>query len=123
MTLEIEKKFTEEPVFTRRKIIKLEEKIADFECKLESFELLERKLDDKFQCNGIPDSLLMLLQDFLHNRKQRVILNDQASEWQMVSSGVPQGSELDPLLFLVYINDIVDNINCDIGLFADDTSL
>ena len=77
----------------------------------------------KLQCNGISGSLLMLLEDFLHNRKQRVILNGQASEWQMVSSGVPQGSVLGPLLFLIYINDIVDNINCDVRLFADDKSL
>ena len=53
----------------------------------------------KLQGNRVFGSLLMLLQDFLHNRKQRVILNGQASEWQMVSSGVPQGSVLDPLLF------------------------
>ena len=65
----------------------------------------------------------MLLQDFLHNRKQRVILNGQASERQPVSSGVPQGSVLGPLLFIVYINDIVKNVKCDIRLFADDTSL
>ena len=82
-----------------------------------------KRLIYKLQCNGISGSLLMLLQDFLHNRRQRVIFNGQASEWQMVSSGVPHGSILGPLLFLLYINDIVDNINCDIRLFADDTSL
>ena len=77
----------------------------------------------KLQCNEISGNLLMLLQDFLHNRKQRVILNGQASEWQSVSSGVPQGSVLGPLLFIVYTNDIVENVKCDIRLFADDTSL
>ena len=76
----------------------------------------------KSQRNGISGNLLMLLQDFLHNDKQRVILNGQASDWQSVSSGVPQGSEIGLLLFLVYINDIVENVNYDILLFADDTS-
>ena len=77
----------------------------------------------KLQCNGISGSLLMLLEDFLHIRKQRVILNSQASKWQMVSSGVPQGSVVGPLLFLIYVNNIVNNINCNVRLFADDTSL
>ena len=77
----------------------------------------------KLQCNKICGNLLMLLQDFLHNRKQRVILNGQASECQPASSGVPQGSVLGPLLFIVYINDIVENVKYDIRLFADDTSL
>ena len=40
-----------------------------------------------------------------------------------ISAGVPQGSVLGPLFFLVYINDLVDNVNCDIKMFADDTSL
>ena len=75
------------------------------------------------QCSGISGNLLMLLQDFLHNRKQSVILNGQASKWQTVPSGVPQGSVLSPLLFLVYISDIVETVNCDIRLFADDTSI
>ena len=55
----------------------------------------------KLQCNGISGNLLMLLQDLLHNRKQRVILYGQASEWQLVSSGVPQGSAL-VLYYLLY---------------------
>ena len=45
------------------------------------------------------------------------------SDWTDVNSGVPQGSTLGPLLFLLYINDIVENINSSIRLFADDTSL
>ena len=65
----------------------------------------------------------MLLQDFLHNRKQRVIVNGQASKWETVSSGLPQGSVLGPLQLLNYINDKGNNATRDIRLFADDTSL
>ena len=77
----------------------------------------------KLECNGIAGNLLHLIQNFLSNRKQRVLLNGRNSEWKDISAGVPQGSVLEPLLFLVYINDLVGNVRCDIKLFADDTSL
>ena len=51
------------------------------------------------------------------------MLNGKSSEWRRISAGVPQGSVLGPLFFLVYTNDIVENVNSDIKLFADDTSL
>jgi len=54
---------------------------------------------------------------------QRVVIDGKNSEWAKVKAGVPQGSVLGPLLFLVYINDITDNIQSPIKLFADDTSL
>ena len=56
-------------------------------------------------------------------RSQRVVLDAKASDSCRVSSGVPQGSVLVPTLFLLYINDIRDNISSDIRLFADDTLL
>ena len=77
----------------------------------------------KLECNGINGNLLHLIKNFLSNRKQRVLLNGKNSEWKDISAGVPQGSVLGPLLFLVYINDLVENVRCDIKLFADDTSL
>ena len=77
----------------------------------------------KLECNGISGNLLNLIRNFLSNRKQRVLLNGKNSEWADISAGVPQGSVLGPLLFLVYINDLVENVRCDIKLFADDTSL
>ena len=61
--------------------------------------------------------------DFLDNRIQRVILNGQYWSWAKVEAGVPQGSILGPLLFLIYINDLSDNLVSNPELFADDTSL
>ena len=77
----------------------------------------------KLKSNGINGKLLILLQNFLHNRQQRVVLNGCVSEWKNTLSGVPQGSVLGPLLFLIYINDLSDNISSNMRLFADDSSL
>ncbi|XP_071149550.1 uncharacterized protein [Mytilus edulis] len=60
---------------------------------------------------------------YLSNRKQKVVISGQSSDTFGVNAGVPQGSILGPLLFLVYINDIVNDIDCNIKLYADDTSL
>jgi hypothetical protein len=72
---------------------------------------------------GISGDLLHWFNDYLKNRKQKVVLNGQASTYSDIRAGVPQGSVLGPLLFLIYINDIVDNVNGNIKLFADDTVL
>lgn len=77
----------------------------------------------KLERCGIEGNLLNLIKNYLHNRKQRVVLNGQESGWETLYSGVPQGSVLGPLLFLVYINDLTDNISSNIKLFADDSSL
>ena len=77
----------------------------------------------KLQQNGIFGNLLNLLCDFLRNRKQRILLNGQVSGWSDVKAGVPQGSILGPLLFLIYINDLSEGSSSDARLFADDTSL
>ena len=78
---------------------------------------------NKLRQNGISGELLNTLTDFLHNRTQRVILNGQYFIWTKVEAGVPQGSILGPLLFLIYINDLSDNLASNPKLFADDTSL
>ena len=72
---------------------------------------------------GCSDNVLKWFASYLSGRRQRVVLNGQASDWTPVLAGVPQGSILGPFLFLLYINDIVKHIGCSIRLFADDTSL
>jgi hypothetical protein len=73
---------------------------------------------------GIKGRLLAWLMSYLKDRQQRVIINGVSSRWGNIESGVPQGSVLGPLLFLIFINDIAHVItNCNIRLFADDTCL
>ena len=61
--------------------------------------------------------------DYLDQRKQRVVINGQESDWISIKSGVPQGSVLGPLLFVISINDLEKNLKCNVKFFADDTSL
>ena len=77
----------------------------------------------KLKSNGIDGPLFDLIKDYLLNRKQRVVLNGQTSDWADVKAGVPQGSILGPLLFLVYINDLPEGLKNNAKLFADDTSI
>ena len=77
----------------------------------------------KLKQNGISGELLHILSDFLSNRKQRVVLNGQNSSWTNVHAGVRQGSILGPLVFLIYINDLSDNLTSNAKLFSDNTSL
>ena len=77
----------------------------------------------KLEQNEIGRPPLKILTDFLKSRKQRVVLNGQHSSWSDVLPGVPQGSILGSLLFLIYINHLSDSLQCNSKLFADDTSL
>ncbi|PIK41273.1 putative RNA-directed DNA polymerase from mobile element jockey-like, partial [Apostichopus japonicus] len=72
---------------------------------------------------GVIGNLLSWIGNWLGNREQRVVINGCASSWQNVTSGVPQGSVLGPLLFVAYINDIDGDILCTAKKFADDTKL
>ena len=72
---------------------------------------------------GVSGRLLSLIINFLKDRKQQTVLNGQCSDWGDISAGVPQGSILGPLFFLVYINDLIADLKCNVKLFADDTSL
>ncbi|MEW8186271.1 MAG: reverse transcriptase family protein, partial [Candidatus Thiodiazotropha endolucinida] len=72
---------------------------------------------------GCSDMVVQWFASYLSGRQQRVVINGQSSDWAPINAGVPQGSILGPLLFLIYINDIVKDIGSSIRLFADDTSL
>ena len=67
-------------------------------------------------------TLLNTLASFLKDRKQRVVQNGQNSTWVNVETGLPQGSILGPLIFLIYINELSKNLMSNPKLFADDTS-
>ena len=77
----------------------------------------------KLRSYGVEGNILSLICDFLSERQQRVLINGKSSTWENVLAGVPQGSVLGPLLFLIYVNDLPDCIMSTPYLFADDVSL
>ena len=77
----------------------------------------------KLQSMGISGELYNLLENYSSNRFQRVLLNRKASSWRLVLAGFPHGSILGLLLFLIYINDLPNELKSNEKLFADDTSL
>ena len=82
-----------------------------------------RRLLTKLEAYGVNGSILHWIKAFLSNRKQRVVVRGALSEWSTVTSGVPQGSVLGPILFIIYVNDLPDCIQSYLGIFADDTKL
>ena len=77
----------------------------------------------KLERNGMSGELLNILIDFLSNMNQRVLFNGEVSAWISVNAGVSQGSISEPLLFLIYINDLSNNLPSNVKLLADNTSL
>ena len=71
----------------------------------------------------IDDGVLARINSYLSNRQQRVVINSFFSSFRNVTAGVPQGSVLGPLFFLIYVNDISEHIFSLTRLFADDSSL
>ena len=72
---------------------------------------------------GISGQIFGLISSFLNNRQLRVVLDGKSSQEYPVNAGVPQGSILGPTLFLLYINDLPDDVVCNIAIYADDTTL
>ena len=77
----------------------------------------------KLEEYGINGNLLRWLDGFLSNRRQRVLINNSFSPLSPVTSGVPQGSVLGPLLFTIYVNDLLSCVSSSLLMFADDTKL
>ena len=77
----------------------------------------------KIKSYGIEGNILKCIKEFLENWQQRVIVNGNYSDWSKVTSGIPQGSVIVPLLFVLYINDLPDCIPSQVFLFEDDTKM
>ena len=79
------------------------------------------RLLKKLEAVGITGKILNWIDNFLYCRQKRVVVEGACSSWNHVGSGVPQGSVFDPVLFLIYINDLPKCVSCRIRMFADDT--
>ena len=77
----------------------------------------------KLKSYGISGQIFGLISSFLSNRQLWVVLDGKSSQEYPVNAGVPQGSILGPTLFLLYINDLPDDVICTIAIYADDTTL
>ena len=82
-----------------------------------------QRLISKLKSHGMGNSIINWVEQWLKDRRQRVVVDGEVSSWKSVLSGVPQGSVLGPILFLVYINDLEEGVTGKILKFADDTKL
>ena len=75
------------------------------------------------KAHGIGNGMVNWIEKWLNDRRRRVVVDGEVSNWKSVLSGVPQGSVLGPIVFLIYINDLDDDITSKVLKFADDTSV
>ena len=88
--------------------------------------VLHRRLISKLYSYQVNKKIILWIADFLHKRQFRVTVNGKLSQWHDVISGIPQGSILGPLLFIIYINDLPDfckDLCTKLFIYADDTKL
>ena len=86
-------------------------------------EVPHQRLLLKLKAHGIGNGMVNWIEKWLIDRRQRVVVDGEVSNWKAVLSGVPQGSVLGPILFLIYINDLDDDITSKVLKFADDTKV
>ena len=77
----------------------------------------------KLKSHGMGYSIINWIEQCLKDRRQRVVVDGEVSSWKPVLCGVPQGSVLGPIFFLIYINDLEEGVTGNILKFADDTKL
>ena len=82
-----------------------------------------QRLIRNLKSHGMGNSIINWIEQWLTDRRQMVVVDGEVFSWKSVLSGVPQGSVLGPILFLVYINDLEEGVTDKILKFADDTKL
>ena len=83
----------------------------------------QARVQVKLKAVGVNDQVSSWTEAWLRDRRQRVVVSGGTSVWSSVSSGVPHGSSLGPLLFIVYINDLDEKMTSTVLKFADDTKI